>query len=337
MVIYAVKANLVYLEGWADSTEGMGYYRSLCYPLWTYPNLYINIVHQFSDLRTVTTKLEAEGCDDYMDTTAGNSGGAFLPPGENLDVSTISPYGWAVTYTAATEWIDFTNFPFSMGNYRFSVRYASTASHTLRLYVDGAALTDVVLPSTGNYNTYDTAYLGVKALSHGNHTLKLYWVDGGVNVDWIFAKKFDPMMSFKSALNNEFMSAESGGNDVLIANRTSASIWEHFSVDDLSGSGTVTSGDHIGLQVYDGLYVSAEEGGGGAASPNRRTQGSWETWTIVKVGGSGALTVGNQVAFKSSNGTNYLTVESNGSVDVTGTSIGTAQTFTININDTGAQ
>lgn len=46
--------------------------------------------------------------------------------------------------------------------------------------------------------------------------------------------------------------------------------------------------------------------------------------------GSGVLSAGNQVAIKSSTG-NYLTVESNGTIDATGSSIGTAQTFTLTV------
>src|SRR4030095_15540027 len=56
----------------------------------TTPNQYIDIVRSYSDLRTVTLKLEAEGADSYSDTTAENSGGSFLRAGDGLDVRTLT-------------------------------------------------------------------------------------------------------------------------------------------------------------------------------------------------------------------------------------------------------
>jgi hypothetical protein len=64
---------------------------------------------------------------------------------------------------------------------------------------------------------------------------------------------------------------------------------------------------------------------------NQRSTGSGTSFTIVKVGGSGAIANGNQVAFKSADGTHYLTVVNGTTLDASGTSVGTAQTFTASL------
>jgi len=476
----AVAANCHFntYEGWTDVVESAGDYRCYYSPTnaWDYPNQYINILRPYTDLRTVTLKLEAEACDLYLDTTTGNSGGAFNRSGEDLDVraltgtpavtassvlsstypatngmdgsfstkwiaggafpqwlqydygsgrsAAVNTYyvtsadnaperdpmdwtlqgsnnastwvtldtrtgqtfaarkqtntytvtnttayryyrlnvtaapggptnnlqvedfklkapttngsGWVVTNTAAGEWIDFEGVSVSSGNYKFPIRYSSTASHTVRLTIDNVALPDVVLPSTGNMNTFDTAYLGTKALGHGTHKLKVTFVDGGVDVDWIFVKKYDPMVSFKSLSTNCYLTIEHGGNSTFSSNRTAEGVWERFSVASLNGgSGALSDGTIANLQGYIGYYVTAELDGGHSLTDNRRSPGIWEKFTLVKVSGSAGTGIvsGDQVALKSDDGTHYVTVINGTTVDVSGTTIGSAQTFTVNLSN----
>jgi hypothetical protein len=433
------------------------------------------MLRPYTDLRTVTLRLEAEGCDDYSDTTTGNSGGAFLRSGENLDVrgltgpaavtassfltaglapangmdgnfatkwvsngslpqwlqydygsgrasaintyyltsaenaperdpsawtflgsnddttwttldtrsgqtfaarlqtntytfANTTPYrfyrlnvtaasggpttqlqvedlrligtmptgsGWVVTNTAASEWIAFYGVFFSNGYYKFPIRYSSTASHTVKLQVDSGAEMTATLPSTGGMNNFDTAYLGAQFLGHGTHNLKVTFVDGGVDVDWIFAKKADPMVSFKSDLTNCFLTAELGGNGTFSSNRTAAGAWENFSVNSLTGgAGTLSNGTIANLQPYVGYYVTAEANGGSTLTANRRQPGSYEKFTLVKVSGSPGSTIasGDKVALKADDGVHYVTVVNGTTVNVTGSSVAAAQTFTVNLS-----
>ncbi len=78
------------------------------------------------------------------------------------------------------------------------------------------------------------------------------------------------------------------------------------------------------------MILSAAGAGGGALTVDRRRAGAWEQFTITKVSGSGAIANGDVISLKSSNG-HYLTVESDTSVDVTGTAVGTAQKFTVTL------
>jgi len=482
----AITANCHFnvIEGWTNVAESAGVYRDFASHMgtWNYPNQYINMLRPYTDLRTVTLRLEAEGCDEYSDTTTGNSGGSFVRSGEDLDVraltgapavtassvltttqnyyiaasgmdgsfsskwiasgalpqwlqydygsgraAAINTYyltsadndatrdpsawtfqgsnngttwttldtrsgevfaarkqtntytftntvayryyrlnvtaepsgttnslqvgdlklkgasptgaGWAVTNTAANEWIAFYGVFFSNGYYKFPIRYSSTAAHTVRLTVDNVALPDVVLPSTGSANTFDTAYLGAQFLGHGTHNLKVTFVDGGVDVDWIFAKKSDPLISFKSDLTACYLTAEQGGNGTFSSNRTTEGVWERFSANSLTGgSGTLSDGTIANFQPYVGYYMTAEStggssGGGGSLTANRRSPGIYEKFTLVKVSGSAGTTIasGDKVALKSNDGAHYITVVNGTTINVTGTSVGTAQTFTVNL------
>jgi autotransporter-associated beta strand protein len=330
----AVNTNALFtmIEGYTDVSESTGPVRSLS-TNWDYPNQYLDILRSYTDLRTTTLRLEAEGCDEYANAT-GNPGGVYRRTG-TLGIRALPGSGWAVTGTVAGEWIQFTNLQFSPGNYKFMVRYSSALPHTLQLSIDGAAQPSVTVPSTGDMNTFNQICLATNALTFGEHTFRLNFIDGGVDVDWLFVKKYDPMMSFKSALNGCYLTAVSGGNGALAAtNNTAAGNWENYSVDDLTGAGSVTNGDTINLQVYDGSYITAVSGGGGQIQAKQRTPGSNELWTVVKLNGGGALTAGDQVAFQTQNG-HYATVESNGTVDATATTIGSAQTF--DLSSVGSQ
>ena len=321
------KSQFTLLEGWNDVREWAGYYRCGNSPRYNFPSQYINIVRRYTDLRTTTLRLEAEGADAYNDTTVGNTGGAWRRFGD-LDIRTLGTNGWAVTTTAAGEWIEFKEINFSAGNYRFPIRYSALANRTVRLLIDGVALPDVVLPATGGTNSFDTFYLGSAAVAHGIHTLRIYFVDGGVDVDWMFVRKYDPAVTFQSALNGCYLTAAWGGNDALVCNWTAAGAWEQFTADDLASGGTLISSNWVNVQVYDGLYLTATNGGGSAVLAKQRTPASAENFSLVKLSGSGVLTNGNSVAIKTSGG-KYITVKPDGSVDASGTSIGTAQTFAI--------
>jgi len=208
--------------------------------------------------------------------------------------------------------------------------------------VDGVALPDVILPSTGSMDTFDTAYLGAKMLGHGKHDLKIRFVDGGVDVDWIFAKKADSMMSFKSDVTGCLITAQAGGNSTFTSNVLPANggSFERFSVNDLvaGSNGTLSDGHVVNFQSYNGYYMTAESsggsnGGGGSLTANRRAPGIYEKFTLVKVSGSAGSTIaaGDKIALRSHDDLHYLTVINGTTVNVTGTSIGAGQTFTINL------
>ncbi|RYD71137.1 MAG: carbohydrate-binding protein, partial [Verrucomicrobiaceae bacterium] len=264
-------------------------------------------------------------------TFGGGTNGIALAEMGLTPVSNSTGGGWAVTNTAAGEWIEFANFVFSPGNYKFAIRYATTtANRRVRLHVDGVAQSIVTLPVTANLDTFDTINIGQRNFTTGTHTLRIEFLDGAVDLDWLFAKKVDQMLSLR-ANNNLYVCAESGGNNVVVANRSGIGAWEKFSANDHNG-GTLNHNDEISLQTWNGLLLCAENGGGSTLSANRRALGIWEKFTIVKTAGTGAIVNGDTVALRSSSGS-YLTVGTGNLLNVTSTTVGPAQTFTAAFNN----
>jgi|GEM_PF-2311100 len=324
------RAHFTLLEGWNDVREWAGFYRAIPTPRISFPSQYMNLVRQYTDLRTVTLRLEAEGADQYFDTTAGNSNGQVFRRTGDLDVRTLSGSqgGWAVNDIAVNEWIQFNKIYFSPGNYKFPVRYASATPVQARLRINGTALATVTLPATGGTEAFSTYSLGVSPVTWGVKDLRVEFLTAGAHVDWLFVKKYDPMMTLRSVSTNSYVCAELGGDNILIANRAAIGAWERFSANGVNG-GVLSANDVISLQSYNGLLLCAEGGGSGVLAANRRREGGWEKFTLVKAdGGSGALVAGDVIALRSANG-RYVTVASDSRLNVTGTAIGDAQKFTI--------
>jgi hypothetical protein len=200
----------------------------------------------------------------------------------------------------------------------------------VRLHVDGVPQSIITLPVTANMDTFDTINVGQRTFTTGTHTLRIEFLDGEVDLDWLFAKKADQMLSLRAG-NKFYVCAESGGNNIVIANRSAIGAWEKFSANDHNG-GTLNHNEEISLQTWNGLLLCAELGGGGNLVANRRALGAWEKFSIVKTAGTGAIVNGDTVALRSSSG-NYLTVGAGGKLDVTGTAIEPAQTFTASFNN----
>jgi len=79
------------------------------------------------------------------------------------------------------------------------------------------------------------------------------------------------------AYNGQYVCAEGGGGQALIANRNWIQQWETFGLVDM-GNGKVA------LQAYNGQYVCAEGGGGQALLANRNWIKAWETFELVDMG-----------------------------------------------------
>jgi hypothetical protein len=319
-------ADLVALQGFTDFEDSAGFYRSNAAD-WTTPNEYLNLVARFSDPKTLTLRLEAEGCDSYSDTSAGNSGKAFRRSGD-LDVRALNGSGWAVTDTAPGEWIEFDDVNFSAGNYRFVAEYATGTGLTagdgprIELVLDDVKLPPVILDKTVSADSFTTTLLGQAALAHGQHNLRLRFLDGLVDLDWLFIEKLDHALSLQINAGT-FVSAQDGGGSVVHTDAMNAQIWEAFTFDDLNG-GTLDDGDVVDLQSYNGLYLTV--GAGQTVSADQRVPSPATTFTMVVQGG-GTPGDGAMIALQTSDKAHYLTAGANDTLDASGTTVGVAQTF----------
>jgi hypothetical protein len=320
------QATMTVLQDAVSLDQWTGFYRSAAAD-WHTPNEYLNLIRRYSDPATLTERLEAEGCDKYSDTTSGNSGGAFRRGGD-LDVRSLTTSGgWAVTNTAAGEWIEFDDVDFSSGTYDFSIKYATSASSSIpkrvQLIIDDTRLTPIIATDTGNADTFATSLLAESFMAHGTHNLRVRFIDGFVDLDWIFIRKIDPPV-FLQVAGGTFVTALEGGGSTFSTATKAAGIFERYRFDDLNG-GSLADGDSVQIQCDDGLYASLVAGAVTAAA---RTPGTPETFTIHSVSG-GDITAGSKIALAASDGKHYLTVSASNTLDGTGTSVGSAQTFTL--------
>ncbi len=326
-------AELVCIEGWTDDVEYAGLYRSLDAE-WTNPNQYINLMRRFNDLRTETLRLEFEGADAYYDTTSGNAGGEFRRSGD-LDIQKLpgDDGGWNVGWVAEGEWMEFRDVYLAPGTYTFSVRYAANGTKNASLSVNGTSLGNVTLPSTGGTTNYETFSLGTTSVLEGWHTLRFTsGSTGGFNLDWVFVKRETMSVSLNSSLNNQYVTAVNGGAELVQADSAIVGNHQEFIICDRNG-GTLEAGDLVNIQTRNGLYLAARAGGNNDLEADRMDPGGWERFTILKAnGGGGTITSGTEIALESIDGY-YVRTTSSGLLDVRGTTIEDATTFTMTTFD----
>jgi len=128
--------------------------------------------------------------------------------------------------------------------------------------------------------------LGQAVVAHGQHDLRLRFLDGLVDLDWVFIRKLDREINLQVSTGT-FVSAQLGGGGPVHTDAPNAQIWETFNADDLNG-GTLLDGDVVDLQTYDGLYVTV--GAGQTVSADQRVP---STATLFKIVVQAGDTLGN--------------------------------------------
>ena len=138
-------------------------------------------------------QIEAENYDNggqnvaYNDTTPGNSGGQYRGDDVDIESTTDTGGGYDVGWTATSEWEKYMVNVTSAGNYNIAFRVASpNTGSALHLEVDGNNITgSMTVPNTGGWQAWQTITASGKSLTAGNHTLRLYIDNGGMNINWV--------------------------------------------------------------------------------------------------------------------------------------------------------
>lgn len=179
-------SSLILLEGWTNMGENNGYYRSED-PGWSYPCQYINLVRKYADPTPETIRFQAEGADNFYDTTPDNLGGSYSD--RAIDVGALGDgSGWYVGWVEPGEWLEYQDVSLGCGTYRFTARLATwNMGRSLRLALP--QLGSVELPNTNN--NFELVHLGETKLGTGSYNLKIIFETKGVNMDWFFLKKVD--------------------------------------------------------------------------------------------------------------------------------------------------
>ncbi len=142
----------------------------------------------------VPGKIQAEDYDEggnrhsFYDKDSENKGGAYRK--DAVDIvqldSVDASKGFAIGYTEAGEWLEYTVDVKSAAEYAVLAHVATSAENTgIQLFVDGKAVTDTLIAPKGeDWDTYSDVE-GKVSLPAGEHTLKLLLTGNYLNVDWI--------------------------------------------------------------------------------------------------------------------------------------------------------
>lgn len=104
----------------------------------------------------------------------------------------LNPDGYAIGYTAAGEWLEYTLAVRNTAKYDFLARVASGLEHSgFRLFMDGAAISDTIeIPQCDSWNDYIDVKGSTSELEEGDHVLRLLITGSYANIDYI---KFAPV------------------------------------------------------------------------------------------------------------------------------------------------
>jgi hypothetical protein len=177
------------------------------------------------------------------------------------------------------------------------------------------------LDTTFGTATYDfgrSATVGIES-PEGNDGLQYSYNDPVINPGLAILFQFPPFLGATNIValqtyNGQYLCAEGGGGEHVVANRNAIGGWETFKLLDLGNN-------MVALQAYNGQYLSAEGGGGDGVVANRFMVLGWEKFKLINLGNG-------KIALQSNND-QYLCAEGGGggAVMANRNGIGSWETF----------
>ena len=122
--------------------------------------------------------------------------------------------GYAIGYTQAGEWLEYSVNVATASKYVFRANVATgLEGGSFRLFLDGKAVTDTIaVPQGEDWNTYATVDGETAELAKGDHVLRIQFTGSYVNMDWIkFALTEEELiMGFRKVAEPRMNLGESG-------------------------------------------------------------------------------------------------------------------------------
>jgi hypothetical protein len=137
---------------------------------------------------SIPGSIEAENYDtggegvSYHDTTSGNTTGAYR--NDDVDIETHTN-GYHISYIAQGEWLDYT-VTVTAGNYYIDLSTASatSASHGVRIEMDGVEVTEIIAtPTNGSWTDFSLTTYGPVTLYGSERTMRIYMSGTDFNID----------------------------------------------------------------------------------------------------------------------------------------------------------
>ncbi len=136
-----------------------------------------------------SVRVEAEDYSNAFDASAGNTGGAYRDDDVDIEVAADVDGEFNVGWIDGGEWLEY---PITLGegSYEISARVASApGGGEFALSLDGLALGDTTIASTGGWQNWETQVLGTVNVNAGSYTLRVDMLAAGFNLNWL---RFDP-------------------------------------------------------------------------------------------------------------------------------------------------
>ncbi|MBR0503308.1 MAG: carbohydrate-binding protein [Paludibacteraceae bacterium] len=170
----------------------------------------------FIERLSIPGLIEAENYDKggagiaYSDQDAANTEAFYRNDG--VDIVTVLPDmdesgGYAVGYTNAGEWMEYSVNVMYAGNYIVRAKVASGLENSgFTLLMDGKEIIEpFVIPQGEDWNSYSTMDAKTSALDEGEHVLRLKITGGYANIDWIQFGRTEGELSSSSIVSENLM------------------------------------------------------------------------------------------------------------------------------------
>ena len=121
----------------------------------------------------------------YFDTTPGNQG-SHVGFSDDIDISGSFGFRTHTSFVIRDEWARYNVNIETAGTYTLNVRYGTSIDNfRFRIELDGQVIDRFVLPSTGSFGTFETLSFPGIQIPEGDFTLRVYFEDSGVSLDFI--------------------------------------------------------------------------------------------------------------------------------------------------------
>ncbi len=136
--------------------------------------------------------IEVEDYDNYYDTSAGNSGGAYRNDDVDIEATGDATGAYNVGWTAAGEWLEYTIYASaSSALYDISARLASpSGTGQLHVEIDGVDVSGPInAPNTGSWQSYTTVTVEDVSIATGSHVMRVVIDAAGFNINYLEASE----------------------------------------------------------------------------------------------------------------------------------------------------
>ncbi len=219
--------NKSFSQETADKSGLQGEYKAIANKSVPEPNFGDGIAQEpFKAVMALPGKVQFEDFDvggqgiSYSDNDIENQGSAYRDEGvdvvglncaESADepASSTACEGYAVGYTAAGEWMEYSVNVTVESEFMFRARVASGLEHSgFQIFVDGTAVSDTIeIPQGEDWDTYTEIEGKISRVEKGEHVIRVKVTGSYANLDWIaFAEsedKLDDVASIRDVVRGD--------------------------------------------------------------------------------------------------------------------------------------